>query len=66
MENTDARKNTNKLLDYIEEVCGREPTEVEIALVKWMGDDEVGECARANEFILEYEEEDEDNFDLEI
>lgn len=58
-----SRKNTNKLLELIEEGV-LDPTQVLTAALNWHSDHEVGEMAEANEFILseeEVEEDDEDN-----
>ena len=54
-----SRKNTNKLLELIDEGV-LNPIQVLTAALNWHSDHEVGEMAEANEFILT-EEEEEDN-----
>ena len=54
----EVRKYTNKLISIIEEE--RELTDLEIGLLFWLSDDEVREFAEANEYLLDDEEEDED------
>lgn len=50
------RKNTNKLLEMVEEGLIN-PTEVVKMCLKWMGEDDVTEMMHANELYLEDEEE---------
>ena len=57
-----SRKNTNKLLELIEEGV-LDPMEVLSAALNWHSDHEVGEMAEANEFILSEEEAEEDEED---
>ena len=60
-----SRKNTNKLLELIEEGV-LDPIQVLSAALSWHSDRDVGEMAEANEFILfEEEEEDEEEEDEE-
>ena len=54
-----SRKNTNKLLELVEEGV-LDPIQVLTAALNWHSDHEVGEMAEANEFILSEEDEDED------
>lgn len=53
------RKNTNKLLEMVEEGL-LDPVEVVRMCVKWMSEDDVAEMCRVNE-IFEDEEDEEDD-----
>ena len=57
-----SRKNTNKLLELIEEGV-LDPIQVLSAALSWHSDRDVGEMAEANEFILSEEEDEEDEED---
>lgn len=54
-----AREHTNKLLEMIEEGL-LNPDTVILACLKYMSEDEVKDMMEANEFILDEEEEDEE------
>ena len=56
----DVRKNTNRLLEMIDEQL-LDPRDVVMMCVKWMSEDEVTEMCRVNEVF--YDEEDEDDDD---
>ena len=53
------RQNTKKLLDLIEEGV-LDPKKVLFAALSWHSDHEVGEMAEANEFILDDDNNEED------
>ena len=53
----DVRKNTNRLLQMIDEQL-LDPRDVVLMCVKWMSEDEVFEMMRANELFEEDEEDD--------
>jgi hypothetical protein len=55
----DGRKNTNKLLDMVEEGLIDKYTVI-LMCVKWMSEDDVTEMMRANELFEEDEEDDAD------
>ena len=53
-----SRKNTNKLLELVDEGV-LDPIKVLTAALNWHSDCDVGEMAEANEFILSEEEDEE-------
>lgn len=53
------RKYTNKLLEMVDEGLIDKDTLI-VACLKWMSEDDVREMAKANELILEDEEDEED------
>jgi len=57
-----SRKNTNKLLELVDEGV-LDPIKVLTAALNWHSDRDVGEMAEANEFILSEEEDEEDEED---
>ena len=57
-----SRKNTNKLLELVDEGV-LDPIKVLSAALSWHSDRDVGEMAEANEFILSEEEDEEDDED---
>ena len=57
-ESSPARKVTNQLLTMIEDGLLDKDTVI-MACVKWMSEDDVKEMCRANEFIMDEDEEEE-------
>jgi len=57
-ESSPARKVTNQLLTMIEDGLLDKDTVI-MACVKWMSEDDVIEMCRANEFIMDEDEEEE-------
>ncbi len=61
---SETRKNTNKLLEMIEEDL-IDPKEVVMMCLKWMSEDEVTKMCEANEVFWIYEEEYEEDDEIE-
>lgn len=56
------REITNKLLEMVDEGSINK-NDLIIACLKWMSEDDVREMAEANEFIMDEDEDDEEDLD---